>query len=136
MGESSSQNLNATNSWYPIRQGNVLKTDGGKVNIFIAPEWDVLQYNYELAWDVPTHDMVDHYAIIQKFTDQGISADYWHDFTKPGQEVLTTKKLLTDFSYKVKMGTKTQYYTNSRTKDSDKEDYGNSAGCASGACSL
>lgn len=135
-GESSSQNLNATNSWYPIRQGNVLKTDGGKVNIFIAPEWTTLQYNYELAWDVPTNDMVDHYAIIQKFTDQAISADYWHDFTKPGQEVLTTKKLLTDFSYKVKMGTKTQYYTNSHTKDSDKEDFGNSAGCASGACSL
>ena len=135
-GESSSQNLNATNSWYPIRQGNVLKTDGGKVNIFIAPEWDTLQYNYELAWDVPTNDMTDHYAIIQKFTDQGLSADFWHDFTKVGQEVLTTKKLLTDFSYKNKMGMKTQYYTNSRTKDSDTEDFGNGAGCASGSCSL
>ena len=135
-GESSSQNLNSTNSWYPIRQGNVLKTDGGKVNIFIAPEWERLQNFYELAWDVPTFDMVDHYAIIQKFTDQSISADYWHDFTKEGQEVLTTKKLLTDLSYKNRKGLKTQYYANSRTKDSDKEDVGNSAGCASGSCSL
>lgn len=134
-GESSSQNLNATNGLYPIRKGNVVKTDGGKTNIFIAPEWEKLQYEYEIAWDIDVRDLVDVYGIIQKFTDQAISADFYHDFTRPGQEVLTHKKLLGDFSYKAKRGLKTQYYTNSKTNDSD-DGGSNDVGCASGACSL
>jgi ribonucleoside-diphosphate reductase alpha chain len=132
-GESSSQNLNATNSLYPIRDGNVLKTDGAKTNLFIAPNWTELQYNYELAWDVDVKDLVDHYAIFQKFTDQAISADYYHDFTRAGNEQLGNKKLLKDFVYKHQMGVKTQYYTNSRTNDSESNQ---EAGCGSGGCSL
>lgn len=131
-GESSSQNLNATNSIYPIREGNVLKTDGAKVNIFIAPQWTTLQYNYESAWDIPVTDLADHYAIFQKFTDQAISCDYYHDFTK-GEGELGKKKLLTDFVYKHKLGIKTQYYTNSRTNDSENEQ---ESGCGGGGCSL
>lgn len=131
-GESSSQNLNATNSLYPIRDGNVLKIDGAKMNIFIAPRWSELQYNYELAWDIPTVDLADHYGIFQKFTDQAISCDYYHDFTKPDSE-LGKRKLLTDFIYKDKLGIKTQYYTNSRTNDSESDQ---EAGCAGGGCSL
>lgn len=131
-GESSSQNLNATNSIYPIREGNVLKTDGAKTNIFIAPQWSTLQYNYESAWDIPVTDLADHYAIFQKFTDQAISCDYYHDFTKPDSE-LGKKKLLLDFIYKHKLGIKTQYYTNSRTNDSENDQ---EAGCAGGGCSL
>lgn len=134
-GESSSQNLNATNGLYPIRKGIVVKTDGGKTNIFIAPEWEKLLYEYEIAWDIDVRDLTDVYGIIQKFTDQAISADFYHDFTKPGQEILTHKKLLGDLSYKNKRGLKTQYYANSRTNDID-DDNSNDAGCASGACSL
>lgn len=135
-GESSSQNLNATNGLYPVRKGNVLKTDGSKTNIFIAPDWDNISFNYELAWEVPVTDLADHYGIFQKFTDQTISADYYRDFTVPGKEALGNKELLSDFVYKFKRGTKTQYYTNSKTNEADDDEIGNGAGCSSGACSL
>lgn len=131
--ESSSQVLNSVNGLYPIRRGKIVKTDGANVNVSIAPHFEELQWNYEIAWDIDTKHLVDHYAIFQKFNDQSISADFYHDFTKPNSE-LTKKKLYSDFLYKIKMGLKTQYYTNSKTNSEDEGS--TAASCGSGGCSL
>lgn len=132
--EASSQKANSSNSLYPLRKLIVIKTDGSKRNVFIAPNSDLDPLSYELAWDIPTKDLVDVYAIFQKFDDQSISADFYRDFTKAGQETVGMKELTENFLYKNKMGLKTQYYSNSKTKD--KEDEATDTGCSSGACSL
>lgn len=133
--ESSSQTLNNTNSLYPVRDTVVIKGDGANKNIFIVPEYNALKDKYELAWDVGYEHMIDCYAIVQKWTDQGISADYYEDFTSPWQEPLTDKVVLKRYLKKVKMGLKSTYYTNSKTRKNSEANT-QDVGCASGGCSL
>ncbi len=133
--ESSSQTLNNTNSLYPVRDTVVIKGDGANKNIFIVPEYNALRDKYELAWDVGYEHMIDCYAIVQKWTDQGISADYYEDFTSPWQEPLTDKVVLKRYLKKVKMGLKSTYYTNSKTRKNSEANT-QDVGCASGGCSL
>lgn len=113
--ESSAVASGHTNALYPIRSGKVVKTSGTNKNLFIAPEWDTLQQAYELAWDVPTKDMIDHYAVIQKFTGQAISADLYIKYGKDGKREVSSKQLLQDWLYRVKVGLKSRYYINSAT---------------------
>lgn len=134
--ESSSQTLNNTNSLYPVRDTVVIKGDGANKNIFIVPEYNALKDKYELAWDVGYEHMIDCYAIVQKWTDQGISADYYEDFTSPWQEPLTDKVVLKRYLKKVKMGLKSTYYTNSKTRKNSEANNTQDVGCASGGCSL
>lgn len=112
--ESSSQTTNTTNSIYPIRSHKMIKTSGNNKNILIAPESDALRNQYQLAWDVPTKDLIDLYAIFQKFTGQAISADIYIDYSKSAGKI-SERTLLTDFLYMTKMGMKTRYYINSKT---------------------
>lgn len=136
--ESSSISTNTTNSVYPIRNYKIIKTSGNNKNLFIAPDLDELKEEYELAWDIDTKDLIDVYAVLQKFTGQAISADLYmmYDDTE-GERKVSTKKLLTDFLYMTKMGLKTRYYLNSAAgvKKSQPEQV-ESVGCDSGACSL
>lgn len=133
-GETSSQKSGAVNSIYPIRNTVVVKTDGTNKTVTIVPYADTLQYHYELAWDIPYKDVVDHYAIFQKYTDQGISADYYHDFTNEDpSNLLTDRKMLQDFIYRVKMGVKTKYYTNPKTMKFNEPLEG---GCGGGGCTI
>ena len=60
---------------YPIRESVVIKVNGTEKSVFIAPDWEDLQHTYQSAWIVPTFDLIDHYAIYQKWCGQGISAD-------------------------------------------------------------
>lgn len=134
--ESSSQTLNNTNSLYPVRDTVVIKGDGANKNIFIVPEYNTLKDKYELAWDVGYDHMIDCYAIVQKWTDQAISADYYEDFTSPWQEPLTDKVVLKRYLKKVKMGLKSTYYTNSKTRKNAENNDTQNVGCDSGGCSL
>lgn len=113
--ESSANASGTTNGLYPIRDLTLIKTDNNRVSYWAAPEGDRLSKWYELAWDVPTKDMIDCYAIVQKFTDQAISADLYRRII--GDEVVTSKEMLSDYFYMVKMGLKTRYYVNSKTSD-------------------
>lgn len=109
--ESSSQLTNTTNSIYPVRNLKVVKTSGSNKNILIAPDMDTLADKYDIAWDVPTKDLIDLYAIVQKFVGQAISSDIYIKFEDDNRKI-PTKKLLTDFLYMTKMGMKTRYYIN------------------------
>lgn len=111
--ESSSKASGSTNSLYPVRDVNLLKSDNDITIYWSAPDSERLAKWYEISWDVPTKDMIDMYAIFQKFTDQGISADMYKRLL--GSEKVTSKEMLTDFFYMVKMGMKGRYYQNTAT---------------------
>lgn len=113
--ESSSAASGHTNGLYPIRSGKVVKTSGTNKNLFIAPEWETLKSQYELAWNVPTIDLIDCYAAVQCFTGQAISADLYIRYNSDGKREISSKQLLEEWLYRVKMGLKTRYYINSST---------------------
>ena len=121
---------NSTNSTYPIRQAIVVKTGANSKNVFMAPEYEKYKDWYEIAWDIPTKDITEMYAIIQKFTSQGLSCDYYVDHTKP--ESKSAKKHMIDWLYRGHLGLKGKYYTNNKTSSGKVEE----VGCASGACTL
>lgn len=130
--ESSSQTSGLPNGLYPVRDLIVIKGDGYNKTIFIVPDFEKLQYQYEIAWDIPTKDLIYTYAIFQKFTDQGISVDYYRDFTQ--NQSLTDRELLTNWALRIKLGNKTNYYTNSKTRNNETTEQ--EAGCGSGGCSV
>lgn len=111
-GESSSKGLASTNANYPIRSLALVKTDGeGNVLRWAAKDGDLLGDAYQLAWDIPTEDMIHDYAIGQKWCDQGISSDSYRRFA-PGETQVTEEEIVQTFLLKVKFGWKGQYYTN------------------------
>jgi ribonucleotide reductase alpha subunit len=132
MCEASSKATNSTNSLYPIRRATLLKTDNTFKNQFIAPEWEELQYNYELAYDIPYKDQIDMYAIWQKFCGQAISADTWYNM-RGDNKTRSLKTSINELNYFIKMGLKTSYYT---VMDTDAEEEESTAGCGSGGCSI
>lgn len=132
--ESSSKASGSTNSIYPIRDYTLIKTDNSNVTYWAAPEGDKLKDQYEIAWDIPTKDLVDIYAIFQKFTDQAISADLYRRVV--GDDFVSSSEMLSDFFYMTKMGMKTRYYQNSKTSDGMELSSEDSSGCESGACTL
>lgn len=131
--ESSSKASQTTNSVYPIRDYTLIKTDASVTTQWAAPDGEKLKKWYEIAWDIPTKDMIDVYAIIQKFTDQSISADFYRKLI--GEETVTTQEMIKDYLYMVKMGMKTRYYQNTKTSNGTELDVEES-GCAGGVCTL
>jgi len=129
--ESSSVRGNDTNGLYPIREGVVVKKSGNTKIVFIPPEWENLKGFYESAWDIPHNDLFDVYAIVQKFTDQAISADEYYRFI--GEKKVSLKQLANNFFYRQKMGVKTRYYRNFATGASiiSQEE-----SCTGGGCKL
>lgn len=130
--ESSSLASNTTNSVYPIRDLVVLKTDGNKKLSFMAPDMEELADSYEIAWNVPTKDMVEVYAILQKFCGQAISADYWPK--RNSDNKFSADEALEDWLYARHLGIKTRYYTN--TRNNGDLDVVEDKGCAGGSCTL
>lgn len=132
--ESSSIAGNTTNGLYPIRDYVVIKTSGTNKTVFIAPDLEEVKDAYQLAWDVPTKDMTEMYAIFQKFCGQGISADFYRKFDVNKPRRISAKELMQDWFYRIKCGLKSKYYSNSAAghKLSEVAD----VGCGSGGCTL
>lgn len=106
--ESSAVFSNATNGLYPVRQ-KVINKQSRYGNIqYIAPPG-----SYKLAWDIENNYLADIYSIIQDFTDQAISADYYVDFTKYEGGKVGLKQLMQEWVYQARKGNKTMYYVNS-----------------------
>ncbi|BCG50177.1 ribonucleoside-diphosphate reductase subunit alpha [Ralstonia phage RP13] len=139
--ESSSGASNTTNGLYPIRAHKVVKTSGINKNLFIAPDSEDLFHDYEMAWDIPTFDMIDGYAIFQMFTGQAISADIYIRYSDLKDGMIGTTQLITEFLHRAKRQLKTRYYINSHTgvRPKVRQDSVESViddKCASGACTL
>ena len=112
-GESSSQSAGTTNGIYPIRKLSLIKTNDTQVNHWVAPDATKLKNKYQSAWDIKTADMIKYYAIIQKFTDQGISADLY--INVQGNNKVSSTDMVQDYLDMVKYGLKSRYYVNSNT---------------------
>ena len=69
--------------------------------------------NYQSAWDISTSDMIKAYAVMQKWTDQAISADLYVRIQ--GDEKISSSSIIADYLDMVKYGMKTRYYVNSLT---------------------
>lgn len=140
--ESSSIATNGTNSILPVRSLKVVKTNAGNTTKFIAPDYEEFGSNYEIAWGIPSKDLIDVYGIFQKFCGQAISADLYIDQSKGGK--VSESKLLSDWLRMTMLGVKTRYYINTKTASGDKEDKapeveeldGEDKGCSSGACTI
>ena len=133
--ESSSKVTGLPNNVYPIRDIYLKKTDATNAIDFVARDSDTIKDNYQLAWDLTPADQCKFYGVIQKFTDQGISADFYSD--RRNNPELKATRLLDEFFNAYKYGMKTRYYTNSKTTKSIKlESLNEERGCSGGSCSL
>lgn len=158
--ESSSKRSGSPNSWYPIRNRNMKKSDSGKVIDWGAPDNDIIGDQYQLAWDVDTIDLLKDYAIIQKWSDHSISADTYMDRSQ--DITVKTSDMMNQLRVMVKYGVKTRYYQNSYVSSKQRtastaaqqavnqvlanategvefigiEDEDQERGCAGGACTI
>lgn len=148
--ETSSQVCETSNAVFPIREGSIVKVSGDVTNNWVAPEYDELKEYYESAWEIPTKDMIHCYAIMQKFIDMGISADFWIDRSK--NRDVSTKQLIQELFWCNKYGIKSNYYYNTKmdadvvagaiantTFEEEKqseEPQNDDPGCGSGGCTL
>lgn len=141
--EASSKAVGGTNSEYPVRRKAIYKSDGTTIIQWAAPFSDDPKYVYETAWDIKPKDLIDHYAISQKWTDQSISADLFRRIV--GAEKISSNEMVKDFLYCIKMGMKTRYYQNTETTagldleslESAFENNDGVKGCsANGTCTL
>jgi len=114
-GESSSISSGTTNGPYPIRETYIMKTNDTAVNHWCAPDSTKLKVRYQSAWDIATTDMIKVYAVMQKWTDQGISADLFVRIV--GDDKVTSSSMINDYLDMVKFGMKTRYYVVSLTSD-------------------
>lgn len=129
--ESSSKAAGYPNSWYPVREVVMAKSDGGNVMEWAATDSDILGDNYQSAWTLSSRAAANYGAVIQKFTDQGFSADEWNDRTRDID--LSATQLCENVIYRARMGLKGRYYNNSKTDSGETE---TDAGCGSGGCKL
>jgi ribonucleoside-diphosphate reductase alpha chain len=122
-GESSTIGAGTTNGLYPIREISIMKTNDTLVNHWVAPDSTKLKDRYQRAWEISTTDMIKVYSIIQKWTDQGISADLYVNVS--GDQKVSSAQVIRDYLDIVKYGMKTRYYVVSLTSkgiDLNKEE--------------
>lgn len=129
--EASSKAVGQPNGPYPIRFLNIKKSDQNNIIDWVAPDSDILKDKYQIAWDLSIEDQIKFYSIIQKFTDQSISADFYSDRTNGD---LLSIDLITDYITMFKYGMKSRYYMNSLVavnESTQKEEV-----CTSGTCDV
>ena len=136
--ESSSKATGLPNGIYPVRSLYSKKTSLSTAYDFVVKDSDRIGNQYELAYNVPTKNLLHAYGVVQKFTDQTISADVYSDRVKTPE--LKASKLLDELYHMYKYGVKTRYYTNSLTTKSlgleDVDDSDSVKGCVGGVCTL
>lgn len=111
--ESSSIKSGATNSLYPVRDLDLTKSNDTNVVTYVVPESEKFGKHYEIAWDIDVEDMAKVYGIVQKWTDQAISADMW--YSAVGSDKISSDDLMRGFFSWIKYGVKTRYYVNTKT---------------------
>lgn len=111
--ESSSVRSGSTNGVYPVRDLDLNKTNDTNVVKYVVPESDRLGKYYQNAYDISVEDMAKVYGIIQKWTDQAISADQW--YKAQGSDKIKSSELMKGWFSWVYYGVKTRYYINTLT---------------------
>ncbi len=133
--ETSSQITNSTNGIEPPRGFVTIKASKDGLLKQVVPEFKRLRGQYELLWNIPDNKgYIQLVGIMQKFTDQAISANTNYDPVRFAEEKVPIKLVLQDMLYAYKLGLKTLYYHN--TRDGAGSDEEEDDGCAGGACKL
>jgi ribonucleoside-diphosphate reductase alpha chain len=115
--ESSSKASGVPNGPYPVRALSIKKTDENNTVDWVATDSDLLVDKYEIGYDIPSERMIECYAILQKFTDQSISADTYRD--RSTDVMLSDRQILTDYLLMMRYGVKSKYYSNTLTNTRD-----------------
>lgn len=102
-----------TNGVYPVRDFDLIKTNETMVLNYVVPDATRLRDKYELAWEIDSRDLIKCYALMQKWTDQGISVDLYRKLQ--GDDKVGTKEMIDIYLDLVKYGLKSRYYQNSLT---------------------
>lgn len=135
VSHNSSRVTSLPNGIYPIRDIYLKKTDASNAVDYVARDSETLADIYQIAWDLTPEDLCKFYGVVQKFTDQGISADFYSN--RKDTPELKASRLLEELFYMYKYGLKSRYYTNSLTTKSIKlEDMNDDKGCSGGFCTL
>lgn len=118
--ETSSQISNSTNGIEPIRSLVTKKVSKDGVLAQVVPEITKLKNKYDLLWDQKTPEgYLKVCGVIQKFVDQGISANTSYNPQLYPDAKIPMVQLLKDIMFAYKVGLKSLYYNN--TMDNAKE---------------
>ncbi|MCB1711395.1 MAG: ribonucleoside-diphosphate reductase subunit alpha [Candidatus Riesia sp.] len=129
--ESSSIASNSTNGHDPVRKLITEKRSKVVTLTQLVPNFEKYGKYYETQFDMPdNYGYINICAVMQKFIDQSISANTYHDYTKYPDEQIPMSDLVAELIYGYKMGIKTWYYN--VTPDERDE----SAACAGGGCAV
>lgn len=133
--ETSSKAAGVPNSVYWIRALYLMKSDMETVVDWLAPDGDLYADTYEIAYDVPVEYQIKMYAVLQKWCDGGISADFYEDRVK--HPTLESDVLVSRMLDRHRYGLKSKYYQNSlTTKDQDISTIKRPEVCGAGGCTL
>jgi ribonucleoside-diphosphate reductase alpha chain len=121
-----------TNGVYPIRDYDLTKTNETMVINYVVPDSTKLKDKYEIAWEINSTDLIKSYAIMQKWTDQGISVDLYRKLQ--GSDKVGTSEMIEIYLNLVKYGLKSRYYQNSLTAKGILDEVEDEAECES--CAL
>lgn len=119
-GESSSKALGTANAIYPVRELSLNKTDSTTNIDWMAEGAGNASYEYQMAFELTTEETVWFYSVWQRWVDQGISADFWEDFSKKSTQI-DADSILKKYKLMSNFGMKGHYYTVSKTQKSAEQ---------------
>ena len=118
--ESSSLVTNSTNGIEPIRSLITVKKSKQGLLKMVVPEITKLKNKYQLAYDLKNNRGITNIqSVIQKWIDQGISANHYYDFGKYEDGNLSLSEVAKDLLYFYKLGGKQLYYANTNDQKTD-----------------
>lgn len=151
--ESSSVVTNSTNGIEPIRSLTTIKKSKQGLIKMLVPEAHKLKNKYTFAFELDGNKgMTNITAVIQKWIDQGISANHYYDYQKYKDGNIPMSEIAQDLLYYYQLGGKQLYYSN--TNDNKTDDFSeamkeitgkkdqvediidDNGSCSSGACSI
>jgi ribonucleoside-diphosphate reductase alpha chain len=118
--ESSSVVTNSTNGIEPVR--SLITTKKSKQGLLktVVPELSKLKNKYQLAYDLKDNEgLTKIQSVIQKWIDQGISANHYYDFSKYNDGNLPMSGVAKDILTFYKLGGKQLYYANTNDQKTD-----------------
>jgi ribonucleoside-diphosphate reductase alpha chain len=110
--ESSSVTIGCTNGIEPARELMILKSSRQGDIPQIVPDYDELQYDYELAFTVPAREYLISMAVLQCHTGQSISTNVYYDLNNYEDRMVPLSEIAYDLLLFTKLGGKTLYYHN------------------------
>ena len=134
--ESSSLVTNSTNGIEPPRGLLTVKKSKQGLLPQVVPDIYNLRTKYTLAFNMTDNKGYTNIAaVIQKYTDQAISANHYYNFARYETGNLPISEVAHDLLYSYKMGLKTLYYANTDDGKTDRH-VEEETSCVDGACKL